>query len=741
MALAGGAQAFDYCLAAALARGGIVFDLVIGDGVVGELCLGAQGGRGMLHDAAHELRHFLVGRISVGAHRAGEVGRAGDNVARGAAVQLADGNDGGFVGANLARNDGLQGIDDLGGHHDGVVAALGHGAVARGAADIDAEPVGIGHARAGLAAYGAGVDLAPDVRGVGAVDAVEDTRADHELGALAVFLAGLEDDADFAVDVVGHMAQDLQRAEHHGDMAVVAAGVHAALVDAGELFAGLLGDGQGVDVGAQQDAAAWRAVLAIGVGRGAAKGCHKARLKGTLVGDIHGVELVGDVRSRALLGKAQLRVLMEVAALLDDIGFKLGSDIFDGCGDVVSRTSLGRRHNLLCLGLRHGRFAPCWVDRKIVQALSSMPPAARAGKVAVCRLGFCCKGGGVHSGVLNFLPEMGMPMQHIDRIIRSKNVFTAQDGIDTARELAIAIAGVLVHPSFIELMAKAAQGEHVEFALIPVTAVKYTYTVIPALVMTWCLSYIERWVDRITPAVTKNFLKPMLIVLIAAPLAILLIGPIGIWIGSAISALVYTIHGYLGWLSVAIMGALWPLLVMTGMHRVFTPTIIQTIAETGKEGMVMPSEIGANLSLGGSSLAVAWKTKNPELRQTALAAAASAIMAGISEPALYGVAIRLKRPLIASLISGFICGAVAGMAGLASHSMAAPGLFTSVQFFDPANPMSIVWVFAVMALAVVLSFILTLLLGFEDIPVEEAAAEARKHQSAQPTVAKEVSLN
>ncbi|ENH9021825.1 PTS cellobiose/arbutin/salicin transporter subunit IIBC [Escherichia coli O4:H45] len=287
----------------------------------------------------------------------------------------------------------------------------------------------------------------------------------------------------------------------------------------------------------------------------------------------------------------------------------------------------------------------------------------------------------------------------------------------TNMSLAIAIAGVLVHPSFIELMAKA------------------------ALVMTWCLSYIERWVDSITPAVTKNFLKPMLIVLIAAPLAILLIGPIGIWIGSAISALVYTIHGYLGWLSVAIMGALWPLLVMTGMHRVFTPTIIQTIAETGKEGMVMPSEIGANLSLGGSSLAVAWKTKNPELRQTALAAAASAIMAGISEPALYGVAIRLKRPLIASLISGFICGAVAGMAGLASHSMAAPGLFTSVQFFDPANPMSIVWVFTVMALAVVLSFILTLLLGFEDIPVEEAAAEARKHQSVQPTVAKEVSLN
>ncbi|KOC91915.1 PTS cellobiose/arbutin/salicin transporter subunit IIBC [Winslowiella iniecta] len=294
----------------------------------------------------------------------------------------------------------------------------------------------------------------------------------------------------------------------------------------------------------------------------------------------------------------------------------------------------------------------------------------------------------------------------------------------TNMSLAIAIAGVLVHPNFIDLMAKAAQGQPVEFIGFSVTAVKYTYTVIPALCMTWLLSYIERWVDRITPAVTKNFLKPMLIVLIAAPVAIVLIGPLGIWIGSGISALVYTIHSYLGWLSVAIMGAIWPLLVMTGMHRVFTPTIIQTIAETGKEGMVMPSEIGANLSLGGSSLAVAWRTKNPELRQTALAAAASAIVAGISEPALYGVAVRLKRPLIACLISGFVCGGIAGIAGLASHSMASPGLFTSVQFFDPTNPMSIVWVFGVMILAVVLSFVTTLLLGFEDIPVENSEQQS-----------------
>lgn len=296
---------------------------------------------------------------------------------------------------------------------------------------------------------------------------------------------------------------------------------------------------------------------------------------------------------------------------------------------------------------------------------------------------------------------------------------SASKKFNTNTYLAVAIAGLMVHPDFMNLMVKASEGQSVTLAFIPISYVKYTYTVIPALCMTWILSYIERFVDRITPEVTKNFLKPMIIVLIAAPIAIGLIGPLGVWIGTAISSVVYFIHGKLGWVSVAIMGALWPLLVMTGMHRVFTPTILTTIAETGMEGMVMPSEIGANISLGGAALAVAYKTKNKELRQTAIAAASSAIIAGITEPAMYGVAIRLKKPMIASLISGGICGALAGIAGLASRSMAAPGLFTSVQFFDAENPSSILWVFGIMILAVVLSFVLTLILGFEDIPEDE----------------------
>lgn len=281
--------------------------------------------------------------------------------------------------------------------------------------------------------------------------------------------------------------------------------------------------------------------------------------------------------------------------------------------------------------------------------------------------------------------------------------------------LAIAIAGVMVHPTYVDLMVEAAEGAKISFLSIPITSVRYMYTVIPVLCTTWILSYVERFVDRITPEVTKNFLKPMLILLITAPIALILIGPFGIWVGTAISGIVFWVQARLGFLAVAMMGGMWPLLVMTGMHRVFTPTIIETIAKTGSEGTVMPGQLGANLSLGGVSLAVAYKTKNKELRQQAFAAASSALVAGITEPALYAVAVRLKRPLIASLITGAVCGAIAGVAGLRSHSMAAPGFVTSIQFIDSSNPSSIFWIIGIMVLSVVLSFILTLILGFEDL--------------------------
>ncbi|STS99465.1 PTS system protein [Klebsiella michiganensis] len=167
---------------------------------------------------------------------------------------------------------------------------------------------------------------------------------------------------------------------------------------------------------------------------------------------------------------------------------------------------------------------------------------------------------------------------------------------------------------------------------------------------------------------------------------------------------------------------------MTGMHRVFTPTIIQTIAETGKEGMVMPSEIGANLSLGGSSLAVAWKPKTrscarrrwrPRLPRFWRDFRTGAVRRGGAAEA---TADRQPDQRLYLRRGGRYCRARQPLNGGAGAVYQRP-------VFRPANPMTIVWVFGVMALAVVLSFVLTLMLGFEDIPQEEAAADARQRQA------------
>ena len=224
----------------------------------------------------------------------------------------------------------------------------------------------------------AGVDLAPDVHGEGAVDALGDTGADHHLGALAVLLGGLEDHADLAVDVVGHVAHDLQGAEHHGDMAVVAACVHEALVGGCVLDLGALGHGQRVDVRAQQDPPARAAVGAVGVRGGAAQRGDHAGLERALVGDVHGVELATDVAGGADLVQAGLRVLVEVPALADDVGLELGGDLPDGGRDLLRRALAVVRHDLLGLRLHHAELPSTCLHKRISCPNSSTPGRRRA---------------------------------------------------------------------------------------------------------------------------------------------------------------------------------------------------------------------------------------------------------------------------------------------------------------------------------------------------------------------------
>lgn len=279
-----------------------------------------------------------------------------------------------------------------------------------------------------------------------------------------------------------------------------------------------------------------------------------------------------------------------------------------------------------------------------------------------------------------------------------------------------AVVGVMVYPDFVKLLGS---GASISFLGLPVTPATYGYSVIPIIMMAWIMKYIEEFADKITPAVTKNFLKPMLILLIAMPIAIIAVGPIGYLVGQGLSSAMYAIQDKAGWLALPLMAAFMPLLVMTGMHWAFVPIALAAIANSGCETLFLVAMLPSNLAQGASSLAVSFKSKNKDLKQVASASSISALLAGVTEPAMYGVTLKYKKPLVASMIASGAAGLYAGIVALKVYVFATPALISIVQFINPNGGSNFINAVITAAIAMVGSFVLTWIIGFEDQANEE----------------------
>lgn len=297
---------------------------------------------------------------------------------------------------------------------------------------------------------------------------------------------------------------------------------------------------------------------------------------------------------------------------------------------------------------------------------------------------------------------------------------SAAKKFNTNSYYAVSIALIILHPNFISLLndAKEAGATVAFFGFIPVTYASYSYSVIPIILSVWALSYIEVFVDKITPNITKNFLKPMLVVLITAPIVMVAIGPLGTIFGNVLSSIVYFIHDKLGFISVGLVAAVFPFIVMTGMHHTFTPIKLGMIATTGFEGFICIAEFCSNMAQGAAALAVSIKSKNKDLKQTSGSSAFSALVAGITEPALYGTTLRLKRPMIGACIGAGLGGLVGGFFNLKCYGIATPAIVTLPQYIEKGNPKSIIYALIMLLVTIIGSFIATYLIGFED-PIEE----------------------
>lgn len=303
--------------------------------------------------------------------------------------------------------------------------------------------------------------------------------------------------------------------------------------------------------------------------------------------------------------------------------------------------------------------------------------------------------------------------------------------------LAVSLAGILMHPN---LMALVEKKEPAALFGVPVTLINYSSTVIPIIVTVWIMSYIERFADKISPSVIKIFFKPLLVIIVTAPLALIVIGPLGYHLGNGLAAVIYFLQDKIGWLALAILGAFKPLIVMTGMHWAFTPAIITSISTYGYDGLMLVSSLSAIFSLTGACFGVALRTKDKEMRQISLSAGTTSLLSGITEPAIYGVALKLKKALIASIIGGGASGVYAGITQLKIFALVTPSILKLPTFVSADYPSNFLNAVITAAIAFIVSFAMTLVLGVQtkDEPQAATAGEgAGQAEEPKPEIVRE----
>ncbi len=260
---------------------------------------------------------------------------------------------------------------------------------------------------------------------------------------------------------------------------------------------------------------------------------------------------------------------------------------------------------------------------------------------------------------------------------------------------------------------------------IPVIQATYTSSVLPMLLMAPIMKWVEDFADRVSPNVLKAFLKPMLFCLICFPVAMYVVGPIGNVVGNALANVFSAMYNTVPWLTVGILSAAMPFIVMTGMHYALIPLMTNNLALLGYDVVVIVTMMISNTAQGGAAWGVAAKTKDTDTRSEGIACGISAIVAGVTEPAMYGLNLRYGKPMVAAVISSGVAGLFAGLTGVRAYTAGgSPSIMTLVQLVGGNQGVTGMILGGVaVAIAIGGSFILTCIL-FKAPEVEEEAPAA-----------------
>lgn len=250
--------------------------------------------------------------------------------------------------------------------------------------------------------------------------------------------------------------------------------------------------------------------------------------------------------------------------------------------------------------------------------------------------------------------------------------------------------------------------------------INYAYQVFPAILCTISYAYLERFFTKISPKVIRSFFVPMMSLVIVVPLTLLILGPIGYTFGQGFASVIMAVFARFGWIAVALLAAFLPFMVVTGMHKAMIPYVITSLGETGKELIYNAASLAHNIAESGACFAVTLRSKDKEMKATAVSAAISALF-GITEPALYGVTILHKRVLYSVMLGSLIGGATVGILGVEAYVAVGPGLASLSMFISDELPRNLMNAVIGLVVSFAASFIAAFVLWKE--PVSDSEEE------------------
>lgn len=298
--------------------------------------------------------------------------------------------------------------------------------------------------------------------------------------------------------------------------------------------------------------------------------------------------------------------------------------------------------------------------------------------------------------------------------------YTAAQKIGVTPVLGMFMGGILIEPDFVALAAA-----HKAFTVygIPTSVNDYSQSVLPILLSVWVMSYIEKFIKKHMPDSLTTIFTPFLTMFIMVPISLCLLAPAGAFLGKYIGEglIIFGNHG--GFIAVAVIAALWEFLVMSGMHLVLIVTAITIITSAGSESLILPAANCATWAALGMALGAFLRLRNKEEKTLSLGYFISGLVGGVTEPTLYGIGFKYKKPFLGMIIGAAAGGLYAGLTHVGVYVMGATNFLSILNFVAGGTSNIINGIISCM-IAMIASAIAVYLIGFKsnDLTIENDKA-------------------